>query len=74
MEMRAPQINLLSVSRPTSSVPSQCAGDGPALIDGVSVSGFCGDTSGAKIAATTTRRTKVSAAIATRLRRNLLAV
>ena len=32
MEMRPPQINRLRMSRPRSSVPSQCAAEGPALI------------------------------------------
>ena len=52
-EMRAPQIKRLRMSRPRSSVPSQCEMDGPALMALMSVaSGGCGAISGAQMAAT----------------------
>ncbi len=66
-EIRAPQISRLRMSRPRSSVPSQCAAEGPALMALMSwTSGECGATQGAKMAATMTIRRKSRPAMAQR--------
>ena len=66
-EMRAPQMRRLRMSRPRSSVPSQCEADGPALTALMSWAfGGCGATSGAKMAATITIRRKTRPAMAQR--------
>src|SRR5437588_579118 len=51
IEMRAPKITREKMSRPTSSVPNQCAADGGIKRDGrLSAAGSCGASSGANIA------------------------
>src|ERR1700722_15152582 len=66
-EIRAPQIRRLRMSRPRSSVPSQCEAEGPALTALMSwASGACGATGGAKMAATITISRKPSPAMAQR--------
>ncbi len=48
----APYSTRENTSRPSSSVPNQCADDGPSRMPNFCASGFCGATSGAKIAIT----------------------
>ncbi len=50
--IRAPNSTRENTSRPSSSVPNQCAADGAARMVNFCASGFCGAISGAKIAIT----------------------
>jgi hypothetical protein len=50
--IRAPNRTRENTSRPSSSVPNQCAAEGPAKMVNFCASGFCGAMSGAKIATT----------------------
>ena len=64
-EMRAPQISRLKMSRPRSSVPSQCDQEGEELTALMSWAfGGCGATRGAKMAATMTTTRKITPAMA----------
>src|SRR5689334_14241024 len=65
IETRAPYMIRVRMSRPMSSVPSQWAALGPALISGKFWVGEYGARTGAKIATTITRPTNASAATAT---------
>ncbi len=47
--IRAPNRTREKTSRPSSSVPNQCAQDGPARIANFCASGFCGAITGAKM-------------------------
>src|SRR5579864_2850125 len=58
------------MSRPMSSVPSQCFIEGPTLIRGKLAVGECGAISGANTATTTSRRRNAAPIMAVRSRTN----
>ena len=63
--MRAPQMSRLRMSRPRSSVPSQCDHEGAALMALMSWAlGGCGATKGAKMAARMMMMRKTTPAMA----------
>src|SRR5947209_6700886 len=70
MEMRAPWITREKMSRPSSSVPNQCAALGGCRREGrLMLLGFCGAIQGANSAKITNSATSATPAVASALRR-----